>query len=96
MWCVHSHISTVATTHLLIHSLLSPHRPTQPHNTSPQAARCLCVLRAPELLCVYPPDGQVYEVPLPCHVQRLWALGAKGGGGLLIQRQPVRMRLSAR
>jgi hypothetical protein len=48
------------------------------------------VLRDPELLCVYAPDGQVYEVALPCHAQRLWALGKRGGGGLLIQRQPVR------
>ena len=47
------------------------------------------MLRDPELLCVYAPDGQVYEVALPCHAQRLWALGKRGGGGLLIQRQPV-------
>lgn len=30
------------------------------HNFTPPTAteRCLCVLRDPELLCIYPPDGQ--------------------------------------
>lgn len=47
-------------------------------------ARCMCVLRDPELLVVYPPDGDIYEVPLPCQAQAIFALGKDG---LLIQRQ---------
>jgi len=42
------------------------------------------VLRDPELLVVYPPEGDLYEVALPCQAHKVWALGKEG---LLIQRQ---------
>ena len=37
------------------------------HPPTPQ--RCMCVLKEPELLIVYPPEGDSYEVPLPCEVR---------------------------
>lgn len=82
---------TITSPHTHTHTYTSHSRPNpNPPTTHQATARCLCVLRDPELLFVYPPDGQVYEVALPCQAQRLWALGSRGGGGLLIQRQPVR------
>ena len=42
------------------------------------------MLRDSELLVVYPPEGDLYEVALPCQAHKVWALGKEG---LLIQRQ---------
>lgn len=37
----------------------SNHHHFLPPTTTTTTERCLCVLRDPELLCIYPPDGQV-------------------------------------
>ncbi|CAM9522474.1 unnamed protein product, partial [Chrysoparadoxa australica] len=42
----------------------------------------LCVLKSPELVKIYRPDGSMYDVTLPCHADLVAPLAE----GLLIQR----------